>query len=159
MFILIQTVAGILTIGTFTFLVGSFDRSRGMISSVLTQSANVYEESLFLRDLYDFLEMRSRTVSAPDALPLPAPVRSGFEFERVSFRYPDSERWALRDVSFRLGPGERLALVGENGAGKTTLVKLLTRLYDPTEGRLLLDGEDLRRYDLEEPRRVIGVIF
>lgn len=159
MFILIQTVAGILTIGTFTFLVGSFDRSRGMISSVLTQSANVYEESLFLRDLYDFLEMRSRTVSAPDALPFPAPVRSGFEFERVSFRYPDSERWALRNVSFRLGPGERLALVGENGAGKTTLVKLLTRLYDPTEGRLLLDGEDLRRYDLEELRRVIGVIF
>ena len=158
-FILIQTVAGILTIGTFTFLVGSFDRSRGMISSVLTQSANVYEESLFLRDLYDFLEMRPHTVSAPHALPFPAPVRSGFVFEGVSFRYPDRERWALRDVFFRLGPGERLALVGENGAGKTTLVKLLTRVYDPTEGRILLDGEDLRRYDLEELRRAIGVIF
>ena len=138
---------------------GSFDRSRGLISNVLIQSANVYEESLFLRDLFDFLEMQPRTVSPPHARTFPIPVRTGFAFDDVGFRYPDSERWALRGVSFQLGPGERMALVGENGAGKTTLVKLLTRLYDPSEGRILLDGVDLREYDLPAIRRAIGVIF
>ena len=80
-------------------------------------------------------------------------------FEQVGFRYPDSDAWAVRDLSLRIGAGERVALVGENGAGKTTLVKLLARLYDPTEGRILLDGVDLREYDVEELRRAIGVIF
>ena len=158
-FILIQAVAGALTIGTFTFLIGSFDRSQGLVSNVLIQAANVYEEGLFLRDLYDFLEMKPRAAPPPDARPFPVPVRTGFVFEGVGFRYPGADRWAVRDVSFRLGPGERLALVGENGAGKTTLVKLLTRLYDPHEGRILLDGVDLRAYDVEGLRRAIGVIF
>ena len=158
-FILIQAVRGTISIGTFTFLIGSFDRSQGLVSNVLIQGANIYEESLFLRDLYDFLEMEPRTVTPDNACPFPAAVRAGFTFEGVGFRYPDSERWALRDVTFRLGPGERLALVGENGAGKTTLVKLLTRLYDPHEGRIMLDGVDLREYDLEGVRRAIGVIF
>jgi ATP-binding cassette subfamily B protein len=92
-------------------------------------------------------------------VPLPRPILEGFVFEDVGFRYPDADRWALRHVSFRLGPGERIALVGENGAGKTTIVKLLTRLYDPTEGRILLDGVDLRSYDPEELRAAVGVIF
>lgn len=158
-FILVEAVQGRITIGTFTLLTGSFDRSQGLVSGVLLQAAGVYEESLFLRDLYDFLEMRPRTVSKPGARPFPRPVRAGFDFEDVGFRYPDGERWALRGVSFHLGPGERVALVGENGAGKTTLVKLLTRLYDPSEGRILLDGVDLREYDLDDIRRAIGVIF
>jgi ATP-binding cassette, subfamily B, bacterial len=159
LFILIEAVRGRLTIGEFTLLTGSFDRSQGLVSGVLTQAASVYEESLFLQDLYDFLGMRPRAPAAPGARPFPSPVRSGFVFEDVGFRYPDSERWALRGVSFTLAPGDRIALVGENGAGKTTLVKLLTRLYDPTEGRILLDGVDLKDYDLEGVRRAIGVIF
>jgi ATP-binding cassette subfamily B protein len=158
-FIVIRAVAGDITIGELTFLVGSFDRSRSLISTVLLQSAGVYEQSLFLRDLFEFLEMQPRTASPEDPVPFPDPVREGFAFEDVGFRYPDSERWALRGVSFRLGRGERIALVGENGAGKTTLVKLLTRLYDPTEGRILLDGQDLRAYDIEELRQAVGVIF
>ncbi|HEY4556057.1 MAG TPA: ATP-binding cassette domain-containing protein, partial [Lysobacter sp.] len=95
----------------------------------------------------------------PDAAPVPVPIRRGFVFENVGFRYPDAERWALRGLDFELRPGEVLALVGENGAGKTTLVKLLARLYDPDEGRILLDGRDLREYDLEALRASIGVIF
>jgi ATP-binding cassette subfamily B protein len=87
------------------------------------------------------------------------PIRTGFAFERVGFRYPGSEHWAVRGLDFSLAPGERIALVGENGAGKTTLVKLLARLYDPTEGRILLDGVDLKDYDLESLRRNVGVIF
>jgi len=158
-FIVLQAVLGAITIGTLTFLIGSFDRSRGLIQSILLRSASIYEESLFLQDLFDFLEMEPRTASPEDPRPLPRPVREGFVFEGVGFRYPDAERWALRQVSFHLRPGESVALVGENGAGKTTVVKLLTRLYDPTEGRILLDGVDLREYDLEELRRAVGVIF
>ena len=90
---------------------------------------------------------------------MPEPIREGFVFEDVGFRYPGSDMWAVRHVSFRLRAGERIALVGENGAGKTTLTKLLARLYDPTEGRILLDGRDLREYDLASVRRAIGVIF
>jgi ATP-binding cassette subfamily B protein len=158
-FIVAQTVAAAITIGTLTFLIGSFDRSRGLIQSVLLRGASIYEESLFLKDLFDFLEMRPATPAPPHPVPFPRPIRQGFVFEGVGFKYPDSERWALRDVSFRLGPGERIALVGENGAGKTTLVKLLTRLYDPTEGRILLDGVDLRGYDPDALRSAVGVIF
>jgi ATP-binding cassette subfamily B protein len=90
---------------------------------------------------------------------VPRPIREGFVFENVGFQYPGSDRWAVRHVSFTLRPGERVAFVGENGAGKTTLTKLLARLYDPTEGRILLDGVDLREYDLASVRRAIGVIF
>ena len=158
-FIVVQAVTAAITIGTLTFLIGSFERCRSLIQSVLLRAADVYEESLFLRDLFDFLEMRPRTPQPADALTVPRPIRHGFVFENVGFRYPDSARWAIRGVSFTLGPSERIALVGENGAGKTTLVKLLTRLYDPTEGTITLDGRDLRDYDLDDLRRSIGVIF
>jgi ATP-binding cassette subfamily B protein len=158
-FIVVQAVAQVITIGTLTFLIGSFDRSRNLIQSVLLRSAQIYEQSLFLQDLFDFLEMEPRTASPEDPVPFPHPVREGFVFENVGFSYPDTDRWALREVSFELEPGERIALVGENGAGKTTLVKLLTRLYDPTEGRILLDGRDLREYSLDDLRRAVGVIF
>ena len=158
-FIVVQAVAGLISIGTLTFLMGSFDRSRGLISGVLVQSASVYEQSLFLGDLFTFLEVEPRTASPADARVVPRPFAQGFVFEDVDFRYPGREDWALRHVSFELGPDERIGLVGENGAGKTTLVKLLTRLYDPTEGRILLDGVDLRAYDLEALRRDVGVIF
>lgn len=157
--IVYQTVIGAITLGTLTFLMGSFGRSRGLISSILMGIARGYEQGLHLKDLFDFLAVRPRIVSRPDARPVPATVRSGITFEQVSFRYPDAEQWAVRDVSFAIRPGERVALVGENGSGKTTLVKLLTRLYEPTEGRILLDGIDLREYDLASIRQTVGVIF
>jgi len=98
-------------------------------------------------------------VSKPGARAVPRPIRMGFQFENVGFRYPGSQRWAVRHLSFTFEPHERIALVGENGAGKTTLVKLLARLYDPDEGRILLDGVDLRDYDLDSLRKNIGIIF
>jgi len=112
-----------------------------------------------LRDLFVFLDMRPTIESPPNARPVPEPIRDGFVFEDVGFRYPGSERWAIRNVTLTLRPGERVALVGENGAGKTTITKLLARLYDPTEGKITLDGIDLREYDLGSLRRAIGVIF
>ncbi|MGH7477639.1 MAG: ABC transporter ATP-binding protein [Longimicrobiales bacterium] len=158
-YIVWQTVAGMISIGTLTFLAGSFQRSRDLISRILLGSADVFEQSLFIGDLFRFLEMQPRVASLPGARPVPQPIREGFRFEGVGFRYPGSERWVLRDVSLELRAGERLALVGENGAGKTTLVKLLARLYDPSEGRILLDGIDLRDYDTDSLRCAIGVIF
>ena len=157
--IVYQTVIGAISIGTLTFLTASFQRSRGLIGSILMSVARGYEQGLHLKDLFDFLDMKPRIQNIPDARPMPLPVREGFVFEGVGFQYPDAERWAVRDVSLSVGPGERVALVGENGAGKTTIVKLLTRLYEPTEGRILLDGVDLREYDIESLRRAVGVIF
>ncbi len=157
--IIAQTVAGALTIGRMTLLAGAFARGRDVIQSILGGASSMYDESLYLQDLFVFLDMQPTIASNPGAPPVPRPIREGFVFEDVGFRYPGSDRWAVRHVSFRLRPGERIALVGENGAGKTTLTKLLARLYDPSEGRILLDGMDLRDYDLASVREAIGVIF
>ncbi|HEX6965798.1 MAG TPA: ABC transporter ATP-binding protein [Gemmatimonadaceae bacterium] len=157
--ILIRAMRGAITIGSLTFLAASFARSRDIIQRILLTASSVYEQSLYLKDLFEFFDERPTITSQPGALEVPAPMRDGFVFDDVGFRYPGSDRWAVRHVSFRLRPGERIAFVGENGAGKTTLTKLLARLYDPTEGRILLDGVDLREYDLASVRRAIGVIF
>jgi ATP-binding cassette, subfamily B, bacterial len=157
--IIARAVAGSITLGSLTFLAASFGRGRDLIQRLLLGASSIYEQGLYLRDLFLFLEMKPTITSRPGAPPVPKPIRTGFVFEDVGFRYPGGERWAVRHVSFALRPGERIALVGENGAGKTTLTKLLARLYDPTEGRILLDGVDLRDYDLASLRREIGVIF
>src|SRR6202000_3274642 len=115
--------------------------------------------AIYLRDFFEFFEIKPKIKLASNPLPFPKKMQQGFTFEDVGFRYVNSERWANRHLSFTLHPGEKLALVGENGAGKTTLIKLLTRLYDPTEGRILLDGFDLREYDPDDLRREVGVIF
>jgi ATP-binding cassette, subfamily B, bacterial len=154
-----RSAAGLFTIGVLTFLAGSFRQSRDLIQRILLSLSQVYEQSLYLDDLFSFLTLEPRIRQWAGARPVPAPIRTGITFESVGFRYPGSEQWAVRGLNFVLAPGERLALVGENGAGKTTLVKLLARLYDPTEGQILLDGVDLREYDLESLRRNVGVIF
>lgn len=157
--ILWRAAWGAITLGSLTFLAASFARSRDLIGHILSGASDIIEQSLYLKDLFDFFEMQPSITSPAGAPEVPQPVRTGFVFENVGFRYPESERWAVRHVNFVLRPGESLALVGENGAGKTTLTKLLARLYDPTEGRITLDGRDLREYDLASVRRNIGVIF
>jgi ATP-binding cassette subfamily B protein len=153
------TVLGRFTVGALTFLAGSFRQSRDLIQRILLSLSQVFEQSLYLSDLFSFFDVLPRVTSRPGAPPVPVPIKTGFEFQDVGFRYPGSDRWAVRHLSFHLAVGERIALVGENGAGKTTLVKLLARLYDPDEGRILLDGVDLRDYNLESLRKNIGVIF
>ncbi len=157
--ILVRTLAGALTIGSLTFLVGAFARSRGLIESLFSSLNNIAEQALYIKDLFDFFETRPAISSVPNALPAPRPIRSGFVFRDVSFAYPGSDRQVLQRINFRFDAGERIALIGENGAGKTTLVKLLARLYDPTGGEILLDGIDLREYDVDSLRNEIGVIF
>jgi ATP-binding cassette, subfamily B, bacterial len=130
-----------------------------VIERLLLSASGIYTQTFYLKDFADFFATIPKTRSLPGAPPVPRPVRDGFVFEDVGFRYPGSDRWAVRHISFELRAGERVALVGENGAGKTTLTKLVGRLYDPTEGRILLDGRDLREYDLASLRASIGVIF
>ena len=157
--IIYRTVLGAFSIGTLTFLAGSFRQSRDLIQRVLLALSQVYEQSLYLSDLFTFFDVQPTVVTKPGARAVPRPIKTGFHFENVGFRYPGSERWAVRHLTFTFEPDERIALVGENGAGKTTLVKLLARLYDPDEGRILLDGVDLRDYDLDSLRKNIGIIF
>jgi ATP-binding cassette subfamily B protein len=154
-----RTLAGNLSIGDLTFLAGSFRQLRALLDGILTRFTSVSQGAIYLSDLFEFFEIKPRIRLAPKPVPFPNPIREGFTFEDVGFRYTYSERWANRHLSFTLRAGEKLALVGENGAGKTTLVKLLSRLYDPTEGRILLDGIDLREYDITDLRRNIGIIF
>jgi ATP-binding cassette subfamily B protein len=158
-FIAWRTVRGDFSIGDLTFLAGSFRRLRNLLETLLSGFSQVAGQALYLDDLYSFFEIEPEITSPADPRPVPAAFRTGFVFENVGFRYPGAERWAVRGLSFTLRAGETLALVGENGAGKTTLVKLLARLYDPDEGRILLDGHDLRDYDLTQLRAAVGVIF
>lgn len=154
-----RTVAGHFTIGDLTFLAGSFARLRGLLDGMLSNFSSLAGQALYLDDLFAFFEIKPEIANPANPQPFPNPIRRGFVFDEVGFRYPGAERWAVRQLSFTLKTGEVLALVGENGAGKTTIVKLLSRLYDPDEGRILLDGRDLREYDLADLRANLGVIF
>jgi ATP-binding cassette, subfamily B, bacterial len=154
-----RTLTGEFTVGDLTFLAGSFRRLRTLLEGLLTSFSTTAGQALYLNDLFSFFEVKPEILSPDNPRPFPQPIREGFVFDDVGFRYPDAERWAVRHLSFTLHAGEVLALVGENGAGKTTLVKLLTRLYYPDEGRILLDGHDLREYDLNALRGNMGVIF
>ena len=154
-----RTVHGQFSIGDLTFLAGSFSRLRGLLEAFLTGFTRIAERALYLKDLFEFFEIEAKILPTIESRPVPSPIREGFRFEEVGFKYPGSENWAIRKLSFTLKAGEIIALVGENGAGKTTLVKLLARLYDPDEGRIFLDGVDLREYNIHELRNRVGVIF
>ncbi|WP_406853747.1 ABC transporter ATP-binding protein [Alsobacter sp. KACC 23698] len=157
--IALRTVQGQFSLGDLTFLAGSFLRLRTLLEGLLLGFSQIAGQALYLDDLFSFFDIRPDILSPAHALPFPSPIRRGVTFENVGFRYPDTDRWAVRGLNLNLKAGEVLALVGENGAGKTTIVKLLARLYDPTEGRILLEGRDLRDYDLAELRSHVGVIF
>ena len=154
-----RTLTGEFSVGDLTFLAGSFRRLRALLEGLLTSFSTTAGQALYLNDLFSFFEVEPEILSPNNPRPFPQPIIEGFVFDNVGFRYPGAERWAVRHLSFTLRAGEVLALVGENGAGKTTLVKLLIRLYDPDEGRILLDGHDLREYDLDALRGNMGVIF
>ncbi|MGE0405130.1 MAG: ABC transporter ATP-binding protein [Candidatus Korobacteraceae bacterium] len=154
-----RTVNGEISIGTLMFLSGAIMQAGGNIQQIFSTASGIADQALFLTDLIAFFRMQPTIRSKPNALPAPKPIVRGFEFRNVSFHYPGNSRLVLDRLNFHLRPGERVALIGENGQGKTTIVKLLTRLYDPTEGQVLLDGIDLREYNLEDLYEQIGVIF
>lgn len=158
-YVIYETVAGLLTIGTLTLLAGAISGASSNIQQLFSTFSSIADQALFMADLLEFFEMKPKVVSKPNGLRVPRPIAKGFEFRDVCFSYPGNPRLVLDHINFRLRPSERIALVGENGQGKTTIVKLLTRLYDVTSGQILLDGIDIRDYDLEDLWREIGVIF
>jgi ATP-binding cassette subfamily B protein len=158
-YVIFRTVTGGITWGTLQFLVGAIAGTSSNMQSIFSTFSNIAEHSLFLTHLVEFLHVQPKVRSKKDPIVAPRPIRDGFLFEKVSFSYPGGPRNVLDGLDFRFEPGEHVALIGENGQGKTTIVKLLTRLYDPTAGRILLDGVDLRDYSIEDLQSQIGVIF
>ena len=154
-----RAVGGAITLGDMTLYLGIFRNSQNLFESIFYGLSDLYENGLFMSNLFAFLELEPQMVIAARPRLVPPEIRRGIEFRGVSFKYDGHDEYALRDVSLFIHPCEKIALVGPNGAGKTTLIKLLTRLYDPTEGQILLDGVDLREYDLRDLRQQIGVIF
>ena len=157
--IIVRTVAGVVTVGDMTFLSGSFNRLQNQLQNLLSTFTRITESALYLQDYFDFLAIVPTIRDHSEAIAAPKEIKDGIRFENVGFKYPGTEVWAVRHISFFLQPGEKLALVGENGAGKTTLVKLLARMYDPSEGQILIDGIDIRQFSIESYRKMIGVIF
>src|SRR5437868_8674168 len=158
-YVIWRTLRGAYDIGQFTFLTVAIQQASSNLQQVFSTASGIADQALFLTDLIAFFEIQPTVQSNPNGLPAPRPITRGFEFRNVSFAYPGTERRVLRNFNLTLSPGERIALIGENGQGKTTVVKLITRLYDPIEGQILLDGIDLREYSLEDLHRNIGVIF
>ena len=136
-YIVWRTLSGSISLGDMTLYLTLCRQSQGSFQSVLGSINGLFESGLFLSNLYEFLDLTPQSATLPGARPVPRPIEQGIEFRDVGFRYPGRDEWALRNVSFTIAPGEKLALVGANGAGKTTLIKLLSRLYDPTEGQHL----------------------
>jgi ATP-binding cassette, subfamily B, bacterial len=153
------TVQGKISLGDMTLYLAIFRQGQSTFQSILSAMGNIYENNLFMANFFEFLCLEPRMKIARQQRKLPRPLRGGIEFREVGFRYPGSEEWALRGVNLIIRPGEKIALVGHNGAGKTTLIKLLSRLYDPTEGSILIDGIDIRDLDPLELQQRIGVIF
>jgi ATP-binding cassette subfamily B protein len=154
-----QTVHGRYDLASYGFITAAIVQAQSNLQQAFSTASGIADQALFLTDLIAFFDMKPTVQSKPNALPAPRPIQRGFEFRNVSFAYPGTTRRVLKNFNFALRPGERIALIGENGQGKTTVVKLITRLYDPTEGQILLDGIDLREYSLEDLHQEIGVIF
>ena len=154
-----RTVQGSISLGDMTLYLSIFRQGQTTFQSILAGIGNIYENNLFMAHYFEFLELKPQMEVAAPRQKLPAALIRGIEFRGVGFRYPESDEWVLRGIDLKILPGEKIALVGHNGAGKTTLIKLLSRLYDPTEGTILLDGIDVRALDPIELRQKIGVIF
>jgi len=159
LYIVEQVLVGKLSIGHLVFYLGVIRQLGAVIQSGAKRFSSVAQGAIFLQDFFDFFSIKPAIHPHTNPRPFPDPIVTGFTFEDVGFKYSNSDRWANRHLNFTLRPGEKLALVGENGAGKTTLVKLLVRLYDPSEGRILLDGYDLKEYDIDDIRIQMGIIF
>jgi ATP-binding cassette, subfamily B, bacterial len=159
LYVAIQAVRGFITLGQLTVFVQAAQQVQQSFQGLLGGVQGIYEHGLYLSTLYELLD-RKPAISIPEQpVPVRRPFTQGIEFRNVSFQYPGREEWALKDVSFTIEPDETVALVGKNGAGKTSIVKLLGRLYDPTEGQILIDGVDIRDYDPRELRRQFGAMF
>jgi len=155
----LKTVAKAVSVGELTFLAASFSRLRNQLQTIFSRFTRITENAMYLQDYFEFIDMEFQLETEEEQFEMPKEIREGIEFRNVSFKYPNSEIEVLKDVSFYLKKGEKLALVGENGAGKTTLIKLLLRLYEPSSGAILIDGNDIKKYKKEQYQQFYGAIF
>lgn len=154
-----RTVEGVISLGDMTLYLAIFRQGQSVFQSILTAVGKIYESNLFMANYFEFLGLEPQMQVTTSSQKPPAAILRGLEFRGVGFRYPESDEWVLRGIDLVIRPNEKIAFVGHNGAGKTTLIKLLSRLYDPTEGNVLLDGIDIREFDPVAFRQKIGVIF
>ena len=157
--VILRALGKAITLGDMTMFLSVFRQSQSAVQQLLDSFNRLYESNLYLDNLIDYLKIEPVLALPEHGKIAPAPIRKGIHFENVSFKYPGSDKMVLQNINLIIPPGESIALVGLNGAGKTTLIKLLTRLYDPTEGRILLDGVNLREYELKSLHQRFGVIF
>lgn len=155
----VLAVRGRLSIGEFAAFTAAIVQVQGAFGGILSGVQGIYEHGLYLTTLYELLDRQPLIAAPENPVPIRHPFRDGIEFRNVTYRYPDNETPSLEDVSFKIAPGETVALVGRNGAGKSTIVKLLGRLYDPTEGTILIDGRDIKEYDPRDLRREFSVML
>src|SRR6056297_2593364 len=158
-YLALETASGRNSVGDLVLFLLIFQRAQGMGQEIVSQISRFYEDHLYLGMLFEFLEIRPSLVSPDEPQPVPEQLNKGIELENVSFTYPGCCEQVLHDINLVIPPGKVIALVGSNGSGKTSLIKLLARLYDPTEGRIMVDGQDARTFDLKEYRRIFSVIF
>lgn len=158
-YIVYQTIRGAVTVGGFVMYYQAFQRGQNYLRDVISGLANLYEDSLFLVNLYEFFDLKPGIVDPQKPHPMPRPIERGIVFKRVGFHYAGSGHPVLQDITLSIRPGEHVAIVGANGAGKTTLAKLLCRLYDPTAGSITIDGIDIRDFETTDLRRQISVVF
>jgi ATP-binding cassette subfamily B protein len=158
-FIARRALEGTISVGDVVMYFGAFQRAQEYFREMLQGLAQLHENNLFLADFVRFLNLQPAIVNPPHPQAFPSPISRGIEFDRVTFRYPGTDRDVLNDVSFTIRPGEHVALVGENGSGKTTLVKLLCRLYDPDSGAVRIDGVDLRAMRVDDLRNNFAIVF
>ncbi len=159
-FVILRTISDpMVTIGSLFMYTQAMERAIGSLEVIFRSFAAIYENNLYINNLFEFLAQKPRVLPPPEPAPVPAPLCQGVRFESVSFRYPGGTEDVLRHISFEIEAGEKVAIVGENGAGKTTLIKLLARLYDPSRGRITVDGIDLRQMDPAAWQEQIGIIF
>jgi len=158
-YLVYQAINGRITYGDLAMFYQAFQRVQGSIHGILNNLAGLYEDNLFLSNLYEFLDLKRTVIEPVHAQPVPQPMQRGIVLDHVSFQYPAGTRKVFEDISLSIRPGEVAALVGENGSGKTTLIKLLCRLYDPTGGAITIDGIDLRQFETKALRREIAIIF
>ena len=158
-FIAYETINGSVSLGGMVMFYQAFQRGQDYFKDVLGSLAGLYEDNLFLSSLFELLDMKRKVAGPANPKPIPRPMKTGIRFEDVGFRYPTGTSMVLKDIDLTIRPGQLVALVGENGSGKTTLIKLLCRLYDPTDGSITIDGIDLREFDVSKLRRESSVIF
>ena len=158
-FILFRVIAGVLSVGEFTFLSGSFNRLQSQLQRIFFRFSSIANSSLYLKDYFDFVDLKPNVEALKNPTPLPTKMRKGFRFENVSFKYPGTDKFILKNISFEINVGEKMALVGENGAGKSTLIKLILRFYELTEGTIYLDDTNITAFDKAEYQNYFGVIF